>query len=159
MTRRLPKENMKNNRQAMIIAIIKEQAIGTQEELGETLKIKGVLVTQATLSRDIKELGLIKIPTPEGAYRYSLPQDKTPGDVLRRARRMFADAVIAVDYAENDIIVKTTSGNAQGVAAALDDLDWPEVVGTVAGDNTILMVIRSKEAVFDILKRFNQLRR
>ena len=150
---------MKNNRQAMIIAIIKEQVIGTQEELGEALKTKGVLVTQATLSRDIKELGLIKIPTPDGYYRYSLPQDKTPGDILRRAQRMIADAVITVDFAENDIIVKTTSGNAQGVAAVLDDLDWPEVVGTVAGDNTILMVIRSKEAVFDILKRFNQLRR
>jgi len=150
---------MKNNRQAMIIAIIKEQVIGTQEELGEALKTKGVLVTQATLSRDIKELGLIKIPTPDGYYRYSLPQDKTPGDILRRAQRMIADAVISVDFAENDIIVKTTSGNAQGVAAVLDDLDWPEVVGTVAGDNTILMVIRSKEAVSDILKRFDQLRR
>lgn len=159
MTRRLPKEIMKNNRQAMIIAIIKEQEIGTQEELGDALKAKGVIVTQATLSRDIKELGLIKIPTPTGTYRYSLPQDKTPGDLLRRAQRMFADAVIAVDYAENDIVVKTTSGTAQGVAAALDDLDWPEVVGTVAGDDTILMVIRSKEAVFDILKRLNELRR
>ena len=118
-----------------------------------------MLLSQATLSLYIKELGLIKIPTPEGNYRYSLPQDKTPGDILRRAQRMFADAVVAVDYAENDIIVKTTSGTAQGVAAALDDLDWPEVVGTVAGDNTILMVIRSKEAFSDILKRFNQLRR
>ncbi len=150
---------MKNNRQAMIIAIIKEQVIGTQEELGEALKNKGVLVTQATLSRDIKELGLIKIPTPDGYYRYSLPQDRTPGDMLRRAERMFAEAVISVDFAENTIVVKTTNGSAQGVAAALDDLDWPEVVGTVAGDNTILMVIRSKEVVSGILKRFNQLRR
>jgi len=150
---------VKNDRQAMIIAIIKEQVIGTQEELGEALKNRGVMVTQATLSRDLKELGLVKIPTPEGYYRYSLPQDRTPGDFLRRAQRMFEDAVISVDYAENLIVVKTTSGNAQGVAAALDDLDWPEVVGTVAGDNTILMVIRSKEAVSEILKRFNQLRR
>lgn len=150
---------MKNNRQAMIIAIIKEQEIGTQEELGEALKFKGVLVTQATLSRDIKELGLIKIPNPDGCYRYSLPQDRTPGDILRRAQRMFADAVVSIDCAENIVIVKTTSGIAQGVAQSLDDLDWPEVVGTVAGDNTILMVIRNKEAVAEILKRFNQLRR
>ena len=150
---------MKNNRQAMIIAIIKEQVIGTQEELGEALKIKGVLVTQATLSRDIKELGLIKIPTPDGYYRYSLPQDRTPGDILRRAQRMFQDAVISVDFAENILVVKTTGGSAQGVADALDDLDWPEVVGTVAGDNTILMVIRNKETVSEVLKRFNQLRR
>jgi transcriptional regulator of arginine metabolism len=143
----------------MIIAIIKEQVIGTQEELGEALKTKGVLVTQATLSRDIKELGLIKVSTPEGYYRYSLPQDRSPGDILRRARRMLSDAVVAVDFAENIIVVKTTGGSAQGVADALDDLDWPEVVGTVAGDDTILMVIRSKEAVSDILKRFDQLRR
>lgn len=150
---------MKNNRQAMIITIIKEQVIGTQEELGEALKTKGVIVTQATLSRDIKELGLIKIPTPDGYYRYSLPQDRTPGDILRRARRMFQDAVISVDFAENIIVVKTAGGSAQGVADALDDLDWPEVVGTVAGDNTILMVIRNKETVPEVLKRFNQLRR
>ena len=116
---------MKTNRQAMIIAIIKEQVIGTQEDLGETLKNKGVLVTQATLSRDIKELGLIKVPTAEGYYRYSLPQDRIPGDQARRAQRMLEDAVISIDAAENIIVIKTMNGTAQGVAAAFDDLEWP----------------------------------
>ena len=150
---------MKTNRQAMIIAIIKEQVIGTQEELGDALKNKGVLVTQATLSRDIKELGLIKVPTVEGYYRYSLPQDRTPGDLVRRAQRMSEDAVVSIDTAENIIVIKTMSGTAQGVAAAFDDLEWPEVIGSVAGDNTIMVVIRSKEQVAEVLNRLHQLRR
>jgi transcriptional regulator of arginine metabolism len=150
---------MKTNRQAMIISIIKDQVIGTQEELGDALKNKGVLVTQATLSRDIKELGLIKVPTIEGYYRYSLPQDRTPGDLVRRAQRMLEDAVVALDFAENIIVIKTMNGTAQGVAAAFDDLDWPEVLGTVAGDNTIMVVIRSKGQVEEVLSRLHQLRR
>lgn len=117
------------------------------------------MVTQATLSRDIKELGLIKVPTLEGHYRYSLPQDRTPGDLMRRAQRMLEDAVISIDYAENLIVIKTMSGTAQGVAAAFDELEWSEVVGTVAGDNTILVVIRNKEQVDGVLARLNQLRR
>ncbi|HBE81122.1 MAG TPA: arginine repressor [Firmicutes bacterium] len=150
---------MKTNRQAMIIAIIKDQVIGTQEDLGEALKNKGVLVTQATLSRDIKELGLIKVPAVEGYYRYSLPQDRTPGDLVRRAQRMLEDAVVSMDAAENIIVVKTMNGTAQGVAAAFDDLEWPEVLGTVAGDDTMLVVIRSKELVEEVLNRLHQLRR
>ena len=150
---------MKNNRQAMIVAIIKEKVIGTQEELGEALKARGILVTQATLSRDIKELGLIKVPTLEGYYRYSLPQDRTPGDLMRLAQRMLDDAVVSIDGAENLIIIKTMSGTAQGVAAAFDELEWPEVVGTVAGDNTILVVVRSKEQTTAVLDKLQQLRR
>lgn len=150
---------MKTRRQAMIVSVIKENVIKTQEELGEALKAKGVLVTQATLSRDIKELGLIKIPTLEGHYRYSLPQDRTPGDLMRRAQRIIEDAVISIDAAENIIVIKTMSGTAQGVAAAFDELEWPEVVGSVAGDNTIMVVVYSKEQVEEVLNRLHQLRR
>lgn len=150
---------MKNNRQAMIVSIIKELIIGTQEELGEILKSREIQVTQATLSRDIKELGLIKVPTLDGRYRYSLPQDRTPGDLMRRAQRMLEDAVVAIDSAENIIVIKTMSGTAQGVAAAFDELEWPEVVGTVAGDNTIMVVVRNKMQVEEILNRLQQLRR
>jgi transcriptional regulator of arginine metabolism len=150
---------MKANRHAMIVSIIKEQIIGTQEELGEALQAKGVMVTQATLSRDIKELGLIKTPTLEGYYRYSLPQDRAPGDLTRRAQRMLEDAMISIDSAENIVVIKTMSGTAQGVADALDDLEWAEVVGTVAGDDTILLVIRQKDQVESILNRLQHLRR
>jgi len=150
---------MKNNRQAMIVSIIKELSIGTQEELGEVLKSRDIQVTQATLSRDIKELGLVKVPTLDGSYRYSLPQDRTPVDLMRRAQRMLDDAVIAIDSAENILVIKTMSGTAQGVAAAFDELEWPEVVGTVAGDNTIMVVIRNKTQVEEVLNRLQQLRR
>jgi transcriptional regulator of arginine metabolism len=150
---------MKSNRHASIIAIIKEQIVATQEELGEALEAKGILVTQATLSRDIKELGLIKTSTPEGRYRYSMPQDRLPGDMVRRAQKMLEDAVISIDAAENILIIKTMNGNAQGVAAALDDLEWPEVVGTVAGDDTIMAVIRNKGQVKEVMERLAQLRR
>lgn len=149
---------MKVNRHAMIVTIIKEQVISTQDELGEALKAKEVLVTQATLSRDIKELGLIKVPTLEGHYRYSLPQDRVPGDLMRRAQRMLEDAVVAIDAAENIIVIKTMSGTAQGVAAVFDDLEWPEVVGSVAGDNTIMVVVRTKGQVEEVLRRLHQLR-
>ncbi len=149
---------MKNNRQAMIISIIKDLVIGTQEELGEILKSRDIQVTQATLSRDIKELGLVKVPTLNGCYRYSLPQDRTPGDLMRRAQRMLEDAVVAIDSAENIIVIKTMSGTAQGVAAAFYELEWPEVVGTVAGDNTIMVVVRSREQVEEVLNRLQQLR-
>jgi transcriptional regulator of arginine metabolism len=150
---------MKNSRQAMIVSIIKELIIGTQEELGEILKSRDIQVTQATLSRDIKELGLVKVPTLDGRYRYSLPQDRTPGDLMRRAQRMLEDAVIAIDSAENIIVIKTMSGTAQGVAAAFDELEWPEVVGTVAGDNTILVVVRNRGQVEEVLSRLQQIRR
>lgn len=149
---------MKTNRQAMIVSIIKELVIKTQEELGDALKDKGVLVTQATLSRDIKELGLIKIPTLEGFYRYSLPQDRTPGDLMRRAQHILEDAVISIDSAQNIIVIKTMSGTAQGVAAAFDELEWPEVVGSVAGDNTIMVVVYNKEQVEEVLNRLHQIR-
>jgi transcriptional regulator of arginine metabolism len=149
---------MKSERHSAIVTVIKDKVISTQEELGDVLRDMGILVTQATLSRDIKELGLIKTPTLDGNYRYALPQDRTPGDLMRRAQRMLEDAVISVDSAENIIMIKTMSGTAQGVAAAFDDLEWPEVVGTVAGDNIILVVIRSKEQTAQVIEKLRQLR-
>ncbi|NLW55140.1 MAG: arginine repressor [Firmicutes bacterium] len=150
---------MKARRQALILNIIKEKSIETQEELGEALKKEGVGVTQATLSRDIKELGLIKVPTPDGNYRYSMPNDRSFSDLLNRAERMFEHAVIGIDYSENLIIIKTTTGTAQGVAAALDDLEWQEVLGTIAGDDSILVIVRKKEQVEEVLARLYKLRR
>ncbi len=150
---------MKTRRQALILSIIREKAIETQEELGETLKEEGVKVTQATLSRDIKELGLIKVPTPDGHYRYSLPTDRSFSDVVERAELMFKNSVTSIDYSENLIIIKTTTGTAQGVAAALDDLDWKEVMGTIAGDDSILVIVRKKQQVEKILDCLYKLRR
>ncbi|NLY91452.1 MAG: arginine repressor [Firmicutes bacterium] len=150
---------MKARRHGLILSIIKEQPIQTQEELGEALKAEGVEVTQATLSRDIKELGLIKVPTPNGEYRYSLPLDRNFSDLLKRAERIFEHAVISIDHTENLIVIKTSSGTAHAVAAALDDLDWKEVVGTIAGDDSILVIVRKKQQVEQVLERLYKLRR
>lgn len=150
---------MKARRQAMILAIIKERAIATQDDLGEALRQEGVEVTQATLSRDIKELGLIKLPTPDGHYRYSLPYERILGDVLHRAERMFEDSVVGVDYTENIIVIRTLSGAANGVADALDDLDWQEIVGILAGDDTIMMIVRRREQTESIVEKLRKLRR
>jgi len=143
----------------MILAIIKEQAIATQDELGEALRSDGVEVTQATLSRDIKELGLTKIPTPDGCYRYSLPHERTVGDIIHRAERMFEDSVVGVDYTENLVMIRTLSGAASGVADALDDLEWQEVVGILAGDDTILMVVRKRDQAETVVEHLRKLRR
>ncbi|HEY8344908.1 MAG TPA: arginine repressor [Bacillota bacterium] len=150
---------MKARRHALILGIIREKSIGTQEELGAALKKEGVEVTQATLSRDIKELGLIKVPAAGGHYRYALPNDKTLTDIIKRAKRMFEDSVVSLDFADNLLVIKTTSGTAQGVAAVIDDLEWREIVGTIAGDDSILVVIRKKEQVEEVLNRFYKLRR
>ena len=149
---------VKARRQALILSIIKEKPIATQEDLNEALRAEGIEVTQATLSRDIKELGLTKIPTPDGRYRYALPHDRPLADVIRRAERMFEDAVIGVDYTDNLVVVKTLSGAANGVADALDDLEWQEVVGILAGDDTILIVVRRREQTEAVVERLLKLR-
>lgn len=133
---------MKSKRHAAILEAIRERAIGTQSELTEYLRNRGMAVTQATVSRDIKDLRLIKIPAGQGDYRYALPQERGVGDVARRARRMFSEFVLNLDYSENLIVIKTTPGSAQGVAAAVDELGWPEILGTVAGDDSILVIVR-----------------
>ena len=155
---------MKTKRQAMILQIIKEQEIETQEELAEVLRNKGIDVTQATVSRDVKELRLVKILTSDGRYRYGVPYEPVYGDVIGRARRSFQEYVMEIGYSQNMIILKTLSGTANAVAAAIDDVDWPEILATVAGDDTILVIIKSEEdrppkgPVRMLLEEFGKLR-
>lgn len=136
---------MKTKRQAMILQIIKEQEIETQEELAEVLRNKGIDVTQATVSRDVKELRLVKILTSDGRYRYGVPYEPVYGDILGRARRSFQEYVMEISYSQNMIILKTLSGTANAVAAAIDDVNWPEILATVAGDDTILVIVKTEE--------------
>lgn len=143
---------MKKSRQEKILAIIQEQDIGTQDGLAEALHEAGFRVTQATVSRDIKELGLVKVPGQSGFSRYAVPPvHYRSGD---RLKRLFRDAVVAMDCSENLIVIKTQPGEAQGVASAVDQSQWPEVIGTVAGDDTILVVVKPTKAVHGVLKRF-----
>lgn len=131
---------MKSRRQATILQLIREREVRTQDELAELLRQAGIDVTQATVSRDIKELGLVKEPVPGGGYRYVPARQEPAGDRLERARRAFRDFVVSMDVSGNLVLIKTTTGAAHGVAATVDALAWPEVLGTIAGDDTILLV-------------------
>lgn len=131
---------MKKRRHAAILELIAEHSVDTQEELLLLLRGRGFDVTQATVSRDMNELGLVKKPDG-GGYRYSVPPEQKEGP--GKFRNIFRDAVVGVDFAMNDVVVKCYSGMAMAAAAALDAMDLPGVVGTLAGDDTIFIVART----------------
>ena len=148
---------MKRYRYNKIKEIVQSQSIETQEELANALLAEGIEVTQATVSRDIKELMLIKIPTGDGNYRYALSPEENV--VLSRSRinRLFQDSIIRVDSALNQIVLHTIPGSASAVAFSVDHAKWSEVIGTLAGDDTILLICRSVEEVDSVLKRIADL--
>jgi len=135
---------VKNRRQQYLLELIKDRAIETQEELMGYLHQAGFKVTQATVSRDIKELRLAKVPDGKGGYKYALPQGTVKGDLNRRARRVFEDYVRGIDFSGNLLIIKTYPGGANAVAAVLDELQWDGVIATLAGDDVIFLVVRSE---------------
>ncbi|WP_264844733.1 arginine repressor [Caldinitratiruptor microaerophilus] len=147
---------MKARRQAKILELIKNHAIETQEELAARLTREGIPVTQATISRDIKELHLRKVPAGNGRYRYALPDDGTPGSWDKR-RRILQESVLSVDHSENIIVIRALQGTAPTVAYAIDHLAWKEVIGTVAGEDTVLAIVRPKEAAPEVVERFRAL--
>lgn len=144
---------MKSKRHLKILEIIKNEDIATQEDLAAKLEEEGIEVTQATVSRDIKKLGLIKVPTGYGGYKYSLPVERTQNDIHNWVKRMFVDFVISIEHGENLIVIKTLPGTAQGLASAIDNLGWNQIMGTVAGDDAIFVAIKSKETTEDIYKK------
>ncbi|MDI3546719.1 MAG: transcriptional regulator of arginine metabolism [Halanaerobiales bacterium] len=148
---------MKSKRHLKIINIIKDEDISTQEELVARLHEAGIDVTQATISRDIKRLGLIKVPNGRGGYKYSLPNERSQGDVYNWLRRMFQDFVVDMDYSENIILLKTLPGTAMGLGSAIDNAEWDGVIGSVAGDDTLLLVTKPKERTEEIFHKMEKL--
>ena len=148
---------MKSARQRKILEIVGHQVIGTQEEIAHILRESGYPVTQATISRDIKELGLVKIPIGQDQYRYAIPQEPQEKNMYPRLQRVFRDSVTHLDYSENLIVIKTLTGNAHAVASCIDHTKWEEIIGTVAGDDTILIIVKPKNAVEKVLKDFSSL--
>jgi transcriptional regulator of arginine metabolism len=134
----------KGQRHIKIREIIANREIETQDELVDNLKQTGFNVTQATISRDIKELHLVKVPMQDGRYRYSLPADQR-FNPLQKLKRALMDSFVKIDQANNLIIMKTLPGNANAVAALIDNLDWKELIGTICGDDTILIICRTTE--------------
>ena len=144
---------MKAKRQALIREIVENQSIQTQEELADALREHGMVVTQATVSRDIKEMHLLKVLSEEGGYRYAT-MDKSEQGMNERLIRMLSDSVVDMSSANNLIVIHTLPGSAHVAGEAEDSLRWPEVLGTIAGDNTILVIVRSNEDVDAVLRRF-----
>ena len=147
---------MKTVRQVAILDIIEKQEIETQEELASALNARGIRVTQATVSRDIKELRLLKVLTPSGKYKYATG-DQADNNLTDRFIRMLAESLLSVSSANNLIVVKTLSGSANVAAEALDSMHWPEVLGTLAGDNTVLLIIRSNEETITVNSRLREM--
>ena len=147
---------MKSSRQALILELIREEDIETQQELAQALCARGVRVTQATVSRDIKEMRLFKVQTAEGKHKYASSgrEEPTAGD---RMIRLLTETLLSVEAADNMIVMKTLSGTANAACEALDNMDWPEVLGTLAGDNTIFMVVRSDELAPQVVERIRSL--
>ena len=148
---------MKVRRQKKVLELIDKFEIETQDELVTALRDEGFDVTQATVSRDIKELGLIKVPAGSKAYCYALPQDQRGGNYQARLERLFRDSVTVMDFSENLILLRTLPGTANAVASCLDYVNWDEVIGTVAGDDTILIIVKPKEVVPQVMERLNSL--
>ena len=147
---------MKTKRQNEIIRLITSGDIETQEELASALRSLGYKVTQATVSRDIRELRLIKVPAKGGGFKYAKPE-KHEIAVSERLARILADSLVNVDSSGNMIVVKTLSGSANVAAEALDNLGWSEILGTIAGDNTIFIVVRNESDTAEITGRIRRL--
>jgi transcriptional regulator of arginine metabolism len=147
---------MKYNRQAKILEIIEAEVIETQEEIADRLKELGMDVTQATISRDIKELRLIKVMTSDGRYKYA-PFSETENVVYNRLMKVFTESYVSSDYANNIVIVKTLPGMAQASASAIDSLKWPEIVGSIAGDDTVMIICRAEKIAEDLVNKFNKM--
>jgi transcriptional regulator of arginine metabolism len=143
----------KGQRLIKIREIIANNDIETQDELVDSLRGSGFNVTQATVSRDIKELHLVKVPMMDGRYKYSLPADQR-FNPLQKLKRALIDSFVGIDSANNILVMKTLPGNANAVGALIDNLDWDEILGTICGDDTCLIICRTNKSAEDITNRF-----
>lgn len=147
---------MKYKRHDEIISIVNSYNIETQDELIEKLRERGYEVTQATISRDIRELKLTKVATGGNSYKYAIPTH----DTLKYSTKyqyIVRETIIGVDFACNTIVLKTLAGMAQAAAAAIDALGWNEIVGSIAGDDTIFVVMRSAEKAEEYAANFKNI--
>lgn len=147
---------MKTKRQAKMLELIKRNDIETQEELSDYLEREGYQVTQATVSRDIRELKLTKVAMSNGRQKYVALQE-TDENLSQKYVRVFHDGFVSMDMAQNILVIKTVSGMAMAVAAALDAMHMHEIVGCIAGDDTIMCAIRSVDDTVAVMNRLKKL--
>jgi len=146
---------MRQKRQAQILKIISDNDIKTQEQLTDALKKLGYDTTQATVSRDIKELGLIKTALRDGGYKYSSPV--SGGAAESKHIAAFSDAVVSVSCALHTVVVRTFAGMAQAVCASIDMLVGNKIMGSVAGDDTILIIMQNETAAIDMCEELKRI--
>lgn len=147
---------MKRERQEKILSLIVKNEIGTQEDLTDELRKAGFQVTQATVSRDLREMKLTKVADSAGKQRYVAFKESTD-DLRKKYIRVLQDGYISMDNAQNILVIRTVSGMAMAVAAALDELDFGEIVGLIAGDDTIMCAIRTIDDVAGVMKRIHDI--
>lgn len=148
---------MKNDRKKAILDIVSHYEVDTQETLQALLLERGFSVTQATVSRDIKQLSLVKTMSESGSYKYSLPRGEYDGGSRSGLMRFFADAVYAVDRGMNTVVIHCHSGMANAVCARLDNAGYGDIVGTLAGDDTIFVLMRTEDDAVKMLRELEKL--
>lgn len=141
---------MKTRRHAKILEIINNNQVETQEELQQFLRQAGYTVTQATVSRDIKELRLVKTPGTGGGYRYTIAKGQTE-HISGKFHSIFAGSVVNVQYAQNIVVVHCLPGMAQAACAAMDSMHWSQVIGTLAGDDTFICIVTGEREAEDLV--------
>ena len=146
---------MKTYRQSAILDLVTRQVVRSQDTIRRQLAARGITATQATISRDIKELGLVK-RAADGAYQRAQGETRSPDVTGDRVRRAVVEHLCRADRVQQLLVLKTDPGQAQPLASALDQAAWPEVVGTVAGDDTILMVIRTERGATTLERRLER---
>lgn len=147
---------MKINRHAKIVELINKYNIETQEELAEYLKHEGFKITQATVSRDIRDLKLTKVPTDGGRQKYAVHQN-VETEMSDKYIRVLRDGYISMDMAQNILVIKTVSGMASAVCAAIDSMRMNEIVGSIAGDDTIMCAIRTVEDTVKVMDKISKI--
>ena len=147
---------MKSKRHVKILELIRKNEIETQEELAECLEREGYQVTRATVSRDIRELKLNKVSMANGRQKYAALSGNSQ-DMMQKYTRIFKDAFLSMDMAQNILVIKTVSGMAMAGAAALDALDCREIVGSIAGDDTIMCAVRTVEDTVLLMNRLRKI--
>lgn len=148
---------MKEKRQAEILRIIAQAEVETQEQLLDELAKHGINATQATISRDIKQLHLIKELTTHGTYKYVVSDRKTSLNYAERLRTIFRECVTSYDFAQNIVVINTMPGLASAAAAALDGMEIPDMVGSLAGDDTAILIMRTNEAAAKFCQNIHEM--
>ena len=137
---------MKNSRQNMILEIISQENIETQEQLLNRLQERGITSTQATISRDIKQMHLIKEPVGQGVYKYAVSGNRTKLNFAEKLRTIFRESITSIDYAQNIVVIKTMPGLASAACSALDNMELSYMVGSLAGDDTAFLLMRDEDS-------------